>query len=107
MIIAGSETTATTLSGVTYFLLTHPEALEKVKNEVRSSFTSEAEIDLISVQKLGYMLAVLQETLRLYPPVPNAIPRRAQPGGDVICGQYVPENVSVTNNQAHLSFADT
>ncbi|KAL7806057.1 cytochrome P450 [Trichoderma gracile] len=92
LIIAGSETTATTLSGVTYFLLSHPEVLEKVKNEVRSSFTSEDQIDLISVQKLNYMLAVLQETLRMYPPVPGAIPRRAQPGGDVICGQYVPQD---------------
>ncbi|KAL6855679.1 cytochrome P450 [Trichoderma novae-zelandiae] len=95
LIIAGSETTATTLSGITYYLLTHPEALEKVKSEVRTSFTSEAEIDLLSVQKLGYMLAVLQETLRMYPPVAGAIPRKVQPGGDVICGGYVPENALV------------
>ncbi|KAL6806352.1 cytochrome P450 [Trichoderma sp. SZMC 28013] len=92
LIIAGSETTATTLSGVTYLLLTHPEILQKTTDEVRSSFSNEGEIDLLSVQKLGYMMAVLQETLRMYPPVPTAIPRKAQPGGDVICGQYVPEN---------------
>ncbi|EHK41175.1 uncharacterized protein TrAtP1_004602 [Trichoderma atroviride] len=92
LIIAGSETTATTLSGATYMLLTHPEILQKVKDEVRSSFSNEAEIDLLSVQKLSYMMAVLQETLRVYPPVPATIPRKAQPGGDMICGQYVPEN---------------
>ncbi|KAL7907400.1 cytochrome P450 [Trichoderma velutinum] len=92
LIIAGSETTATTLSGVTYLLLSHPEVLQKTTDEVRSSFSNESEIDLVSVQKLGYMMAVLQETLRIYPPVPTSIPRRAQPGGDVICGQYVPEN---------------
>lgn len=94
LIIAGSETTATTLSGVTYLLLTHPEILQKTIDEVRSSFSSEAEIDLLSVQKLSYMMVVLQETLRMYPPVPAAIPRKAQPGGDIICGQYVPEDVS-------------
>ncbi|KAK4062902.1 hypothetical protein Trihar35433_8697 [Trichoderma harzianum] len=92
LIIAGSETTATTLSGVTYLLLTHPEVLQKTTEEVRSSFSNESEIDLLSVQKLNYMMAALQETLRMYPPVPTAIPRKAQPGGDVICGQYVPEN---------------
>ncbi|PNP51058.1 hypothetical protein THARTR1_08286 [Trichoderma harzianum] len=92
LIIAGSETTATTLSGVTYLLLTHPEVLQKTVDEVRSSFSNEGEIDLLSVQKLGYMMAALQETLRMYPPVPTAIPRKAQPGGDVICGKYVPEN---------------
>ncbi|KAJ4861384.1 cytochrome p450 domain-containing protein [Trichoderma breve] len=92
LIIAGSETTATTLSGVTYLLLTHPEVLQKTMDEVRSSFSNEGEIDLLSVQKLGYMMAVLQEALRMYPPVPTAIPRKTQPGGDVICGQYVPAN---------------
>ncbi|GFP52263.1 trichothecene C-15 hydroxylase [Trichoderma asperellum] len=103
LIIAGSETTATTLSGVTYMLLTHQEILQKTIDEVRSSFSSEAEIDLLSVQKLGYMMAVLQETLRMYPPVPATIPRKAQPGGDMICGQYVPENV---NHFGHLAMAN-
>lgn len=99
LIIAGSETTATTLSGVTFLLLTHPEVLQKTTDEVRSSFSNESEIDLLSVQKLNYMMAALQETLRMYPPVPTAIPRKAQPGGDVICGQYVPENVSIILRQ--------
>jgi cytochrome P450 len=102
LIIAGSETTATTLSGVTYLLLTHHEILQKTINEVRSSFSCEAEIDLLSVQKLSYMMAVLQETLRIYPPVPATIPRKTQPGGDVICGQYVPENVSAISLQRRL-----
>ncbi|KAL7952092.1 cytochrome P450 [Trichoderma barbatum] len=92
LILAGSETTATTLCGVTFLLLTHPEVLQKTANEVRSSFSSESEIDLLSVQRLSYMTVVLQETLRMYPPIPTAFPRKAQPGGDVICGQYVPEN---------------
>ncbi|KAL7930726.1 cytochrome P450 [Trichoderma chlorosporum] len=92
LIIAGSETTATTLSGVTYLLLTHQPVLQKTIKELRSSFTDESEIDLLSVQKLRYMLAVLQEALREFPPVVNAVPRKVQPGGDVICGQFVPEN---------------
>lgn len=94
MIIAGSETTATTLSGVTYLLASHPEVLAKLEDELSSTFASEDEIDLLSVQKMSYMLAVLNETLRIYPPVPTAIPRKAQAGGDMICGQYVPEDVS-------------
>lgn len=94
LIIAGSETTATTLSGATYLLTTHPEVLARLSKEVRSTYSSEAEIDLLSVQKLSYMLAVLDETLRIYPPVPTAIPRITQPGGDVVCGKYMPEGVS-------------
>ncbi|KAH7142088.1 cytochrome P450 [Dactylonectria macrodidyma] len=90
LIIAGSETTATTLSAVTYFLATHKEVMNKLAEEVRSIFNSEDEIDLLSVQKLSYMMAVLNETLRIFPPVPTAIPRKAPAGGDTIQGQYVP-----------------
>lgn len=61
--------------------------------EVRSSFDHEDEIDLISVQKLTYMMAVLNEALRIFPPVPIAIPRKAPAGGDTICGRYVPPGV--------------
>ncbi|KAK6064947.1 tubulin alpha chain [Seiridium cupressi] len=35
LIIAGSETTATQLSGVTYFLMTNPDAMKKVTDEIR------------------------------------------------------------------------
>ncbi|KAF4461041.1 cytochrome P450 [Fusarium albosuccineum] len=89
LIIAGSETTATTLSAVTYLLSKHQPVMKKLAKEVRSSFSSEDEIDLLSVQKLTYMLAVLNEALRFFPAVPTAIPRKAPAGGDTICGHYV------------------
>ncbi|KAF5023569.1 hypothetical protein F66182_4382 [Fusarium sp. NRRL 66182] len=95
LIMAGSETTATVLSAAVFHLATNPEVLNKLTNEIRSAFTSEEEIDLLSVQKLPYLLAVLDETLRIYPPVPSGSPRRIAPGGDVIMGQYVPENTVV------------
>lgn len=38
VLIAGSETTSSMLSGVTYLLLSNPEALNKVVDEVRTSF---------------------------------------------------------------------
>lgn len=94
LIIAGSETTATALSGTTYLLCQNPDALAKLVEEVRSSFSSEDEITLLSVQKLKYMLAVLDESLRLFPPVPGTSPRVAHKGGDVICDVFLPENVS-------------
>ncbi|KAK3990004.1 cytochrome P450 [Cladorrhinum sp. PSN332] len=43
LIIAGSETSATTLCGITYLLGTHPDALSKLTREVRSTFQAEAE----------------------------------------------------------------
>jgi cytochrome P450 len=93
LIVGGSETTATVLSGVTYLLATHKEILHKLREEVKSRFTSEMEIDLLSVQSLDYMMAVLKEAMRLYPAVPSAIPRLTPPQGATIRGEYVPGNV--------------
>ena len=91
--MAGSETTATVLSGATYFLLTHPEARQKLEQEVRGAFASDEEITIESVGKLTYMLACLNETMRMYPPVPVGLPRVVPKGGDTIADQYVPEDV--------------
>ncbi|PNS17594.1 Isotrichodermin C-15 hydroxylase [Sphaceloma murrayae] len=96
LIIAGSETTATTLSGATYLCLTNPRVLDKVVAEVRSSFKTDEEIDIQSASKLEYMLAMFDETMRVYPPVPTTNFRRTPPEGDVICGKFVPKDTSMS-----------
>ena len=55
LVIAGSETTATLLSGATYLLTTHPEILRKLEQEVRSAFKNNDEITLTSVSRLSYV----------------------------------------------------
>ncbi|OAF62286.1 hypothetical protein VC83_00853 [Pseudogymnoascus destructans] len=64
IMIAGSETTATLLSGMTYHLLKNPETLKKLAREIRGAFATEEGITLIGVGKLKYLLAVLDENLR-------------------------------------------
>lgn len=49
LVIAGSETTATALAGATYFLLKNPDTMAKLTDEVRSTFTTEEEINTNSV----------------------------------------------------------
>lgn len=93
LLLAGSETTATTLTGVTWLLLDNPVAYERLKTEVRSAFQSEDEINFASVQNLSYMLACLNEALRLFPPVAVGLPRSTPKGGATIAGNFVPEGV--------------
>ncbi|KAH8587874.1 cytochrome P450 [Bisporella sp. PMI_857] len=90
LIIAGSETTATILSGVTYLLLTTPNVMAKVVNEVRSSFSNNNEITIHSTSSLKYMIACLEEALRVYPPAPAGFPRVVPEEGDFIAGRWVP-----------------
>ncbi len=94
LVLAGSETTASLLSGATYYLLKNKVALDKVCDEVRSTFQNEDNITFTSVGRLPYLNAVIEEGLRLYPPVPSAFPRRTLPEGNVIDGHFVPGNVS-------------
>jgi cytochrome P450 len=93
LLLAGSETTASTLSGATYLLLSHPEILARLTEEVRSSFNSFDEITITSVNKLTYMLAILNETLRFYPPLSSGMVRVVPTGGATIAGHYVPGGV--------------
>ena len=92
--VAGSETTATLLSGVTYLLLRNPDKMRKLVAEIRSRFENEDDISIHSVAELKYLLAVLDEALRLYPPVPLNPNRLVPKGGVVVCGKFVPEGVS-------------
>lgn len=92
-VVAGSETTATCLATIMYYLLRNPELDSKMRQEIRSSFESYGDIDARSAAKLCYVHAVCLEALRIYPPLPLGLPRTVPAGGDTIDGVYVPEGV--------------
>ena len=96
--IAGTETTATALSGTTYHLLKNPEHLRKLTEEIRGAFEDFDDITLEGLARLKYLQAVLQEGLRMYPPVPIALPRRTPKEGTVICGEWIPGDVALGAN---------
>lgn len=95
LMIAGSETTATVLAGCVFLLQKNPRVLGKLKEEVRGAFADEGEVTVVGVNKLPYLLAVLEEALRHYPPVPVSLPRVTPKGGATVCGHYVPKGVSL------------
>jgi hypothetical protein len=99
LVAAGSETTGSLLTGATWLLLSNPAALEKVKKEVRSAFKSDDEITMTAVNGLPYLLACLNEALRMYPPVPTGLPRIVPDGFGPIAGHIVPVNVRITTSR--------
>ena len=92
--MAGSETSATSLSAASYYLTKNKDAARKVRLEVRATFTTENEISYDAVKRLPYLTAVIKEALRLYPPTPVGLPRRVISNGEVVCGHFIPGNVS-------------
>ena len=94
LVLAGSETTATALSGMTNYLIRSPESLKKLTDEIRQAFSHPTEICAARVSKLSYLDSVIEESLRLYPPVPIGLPRIVPVGGSEVCGHWLPGGVS-------------
>ncbi|KAK6222910.1 hypothetical protein LQW54_000721 [Pestalotiopsis sp. IQ-011] len=94
LIVAGSETTATALSGLTFHLAQNPEAYQRLASEIRSTFVSEEDIDMNSTARLPYLQACLEEVLRIYPPAAETPPRISP--GETVGGQFVPKGTYIT-----------
>jgi cytochrome P450 len=69
LVAAGHETTATALGWTFMFLLSHPEVLEKARAEIQG-VVGDGPVRAEHVKDFDYLDAVLQEALRLYPPIP-------------------------------------
>jgi cytochrome P450 len=93
--LAGTETTATALSGTSYHLMMNPDKLNLLTQEIRSAFTSIEDMNLESLARQKYLMACLQEGLRMYPPVPSELPRVVPAGGATICGEWIPGGTSL------------
>ena len=72
---AGYETTSTALGFTAHMLVNYPEIQEKVRDEVRQLYESEGKLDFNTVGKLQYMEWVLNETMRIYPPLITFVTR--------------------------------
>lgn len=88
--MAGSETSATLLAVAVYYVLKNPVTMERLKREVRTTFPLESEINFATISKLPYLLAVINESLRIHPPLPAGVNRRVPRDGAVVMDRFVP-----------------
>ncbi|KAK4073143.1 uncharacterized protein Triagg1_5423 [Trichoderma aggressivum f. europaeum] len=97
IISAGSETTGTAMTGITYYMLRNPEKMARCVDEIRSTFETEESINFKeTTTKLPYLTACIEEGLRLFPPVPTGLLRETLPGRPtLIDGHLIPEKTVV------------
>ncbi|KAL6074434.1 cytochrome P450 [Balamuthia mandrillaris] len=107
-LVAGHETTSHTLAFSFALLACHPDAQQKVYEEVQrllqekmASGEQSEQLTYDDYKKLNYTMCVFKEALRMYPPV-NMVPKMA--AEDVmISGYLIPKNttISVALNVLH------
>jgi cytochrome P450 len=90
--LAGHETTANALAWTLYFLSRHPDVRRRLEGEVAAVLQGR-QPTAADLPKLAYALAVVQESMRLYPPV-WLLMRRCE-SDDVLAGYRVPAHAFV------------
>ncbi|KAL8722720.1 MAG: hypothetical protein Q9225_000832 [Loekoesia sp. 1 TL-2023] len=100
IMMAGTVTTATFLSGALYYLGHNCQALAKLQEELRSTFPNLEDINSKNLLECVYLNAVIEEGLRIYPPAGAAHLSRIVPkGGCQISGRFIPEGVRSPSSQ--------
>jgi len=92
--MAGHETTAQTLSWVFYQLALYPSVARQIRHEIAETDMEDLTID--SLQKMSFTRSVIEETMRLYPPV--WIMARKSAADDGIAGFHIPAHSTVLIN---------
>lgn len=102
LIVAGSDTTAVTLTYLVWAVLKNPHVKEKLVAEVRNlpSYPSSKDTNA-----LPYLSAVIKETLRLYGAAPGGLPRIVPKGGSTLGGYFIPAG-TIVSTQAYTIHRD-
>ncbi|SCN80761.1 related to pisatin demethylase cytochrome P450 [Fusarium fujikuroi] len=94
--VAGSDTTSVTLTCLFYLLATNRDVCMQLQEEIDNLFSSSSHLNHSSFAKLTYLQACIDETLRLFPPVPSGLQRMTPPEGLRVGDIFIPGDTIVT-----------
>ncbi|XP_008241318.1 PREDICTED: cytochrome P450 76A2-like [Prunus mume] len=95
--MASSETTSSTTEWAMTELLCNPETLMKAKAELTQVIGPNRKIEESDIDNLPYLQGIIKETLRLHPPVPFLLPRKAMDDTKFM-GYFIPKDTQVFVN---------
>ncbi|KAK4550276.1 hypothetical protein LTR36_003243 [Oleoguttula mirabilis] len=84
------DTIAATLTCLFFQLAEAPECLATLQQEIDDAFNKSDNADSADLWKLPYLDAVINETLRLHPPVPSGVQRMTPTEGFQIGDTFIP-----------------
>ncbi|KAI0454930.1 cytochrome P450 [Xylaria acuta] len=106
-VAAGTETTASALTTLTYFVLANPEILQRLREELQTVMpVGQKELPPTStLESLPYLTGVIQEGIRLSFSVPGRLPRTAPTEELVYKGYKLPPG-TVLSESSYLLHTD-
>ncbi|XP_057416801.1 flavonoid 3'-monooxygenase CYP75B137-like [Lotus japonicus] len=97
MIMAGSETSSTTIEFTMAEMMKKPEVMKRVQEELEGVVGKDNMVEESHIHKLPYLQAVMKETLRLHPVAPLLVPH--SPSETTTVGGYtIPKGSQVFVN---------
>lgn len=97
MFIGGTESMNTTIEWAMCELLQNPKAMMKIKAELARVVGTNKKLEENDVDNLHYLRATVEETLRLHPPLPLLVPRKAIRDTNFM-GYIIPKDTQVFVN---------
>ncbi|KAF4976730.1 hypothetical protein FZEAL_6645 [Fusarium zealandicum] len=96
LVVAGSDTSSSTLAGTLFYLSRNSRAYKRVCDEVRGKFENAEEIGIgPRLNSCIYLRACIDEALRLSPAVGGALWREIGPGGMTVNSLALPAGIDV------------
>jgi cytochrome P450 len=95
VIVAGSDTTNTTLTQIFRMLAIETRVLKKLQEEIDVVCGEGKELNIQTTTKMSYLNAVINEGLRLCNPLPTGSYAGTYPQGVEVAGKFIPGNVQV------------
>lgn len=86
MIVAGSDTASAVITHVIYHLAKDPGLAMKLREELKTAAPSDAKL----------LSAIINETLRLHPPIPSGVLRQTPSAGLMIKNTFIPGGVIIS-----------
>ncbi|EFQ88238.1 hypothetical protein P3342_003493 [Pyrenophora teres f. teres] len=97
LIVAGSDTTATVLSALFFYLTRNPSVQEKLTKEILNEFPDYEDIKGGNrLTSCRYLTAFIQEGMRMAPPFSATPSRQALDGGITVNNNYLPKGTLVS-----------
>ncbi|KAA8528486.1 hypothetical protein F0562_035841 [Nyssa sinensis] len=97
LLIAGTESSTATMEWAMSLILNHQEVMNKALAEIDAHVGQDHLLDEQDLPKLNYLHNIINETLRLFPPVPLLVPHESS-DNSIVCEFEIPRGTMLLVN---------